>query len=98
MVTLQCWNTGCGKVVAELGAVGKAPAGLHMQRKLPLCEYMGLGFTQQRVAQFRVVVMNRKVLVTMVTKQCRIFLGVESASPRALLCETSGLNAAGFTF
>lgn len=98
VVTLQCRNTGCGNVVAELGVVGKARAGLHRQRKLPVCGYTGLGFTQERVAQFRVVVTYRKVLVTMVTKQCRIFLGVESNTPRVLLCETSGLNAAGFTF
>lgn len=41
---------------------------------------------------------RRKVLVTMVIEQCCVFLGVESASPRDLLCETSGLNAAVFTF
>lgn len=97
-VTLRCWSTGCGEVVAELGVAGKAPAGLQRQRKVPVCEYTGLGFTQERVARFRVVLTYGKVLVAMVTKQCRIFLGVESASPRALLCETSGLNAAGFTF
>lgn len=98
MVTLQCCNTGCGNVVAELGIVGKAPSGLHRQRKVPVWEYTGLGFTQERVAQLGVVVTYGKVLVTMVTEQCRIFLGVESNSPGALLCETDGLNAAGFTF
>lgn len=50
VVRLQCWNTGCGKVVAEVGVAGKAPAGLHRQRKVPVCEYAGLGCTRERVA------------------------------------------------
>lgn len=60
VVTLQCWNTGCGNVVVGLGVVGKAPAGLYRERKLPVCEYRGLGFSQERAAQLRVVVTYRK--------------------------------------